>query len=512
MFRRTAGYHPYRPSVPLSPAGFRLGDYVPRRCFNLFQVPGFGDARSPDPSPLTSPIRGARYSGDDAPPTIRLGDLFSSRRPNPNPVPGKDSLPFPHRRKTKRGPKHLSFSKDAHGSGVIPQHRRSQQLKEKRDAFRTKQRGRRVARSRSGLGGLQREAETLMKPRHMNSEDRIFLEQLGNITVDHQMEDGLEEWRKRMARAAQETDQRRNEHEARDAEAAKLWEVKKDEEVEGFVRGEDEKREAQFRQLEEEAIRADMERQRAHEAAERTIREEQERLLREKLARKALEEERQRQEEQERRLQEERERQRREEMTHRLQEEMRQLRAEVDRLHQAEREHQQREEQTRKLREEVDRLRREAYERDERERLAREEQERQARSRAEEARRTTMEEQIRQHFVMYEAKWNELRTSNSMASIDVREMPWPVLGIISSADQITYQDVRAFLFHPQRPGVEGKSARDKVKAEMLRFHPDKFNTRIVPKIQQAQQGAAQEIAGAVARILTTIMNEEAAQK
>ncbi|KAF8434854.1 hypothetical protein L210DRAFT_980231 [Boletus edulis BED1] len=515
MFRRPAGYHPYRPSVPLSPAGFRLGDYVPRRCFNLFQGPGFGDARSPDPSPLTSPIRGARCSGDDAPPTIRLGDLFSSRRPNPNPVPGKDALPFPHRRKTKHGPKHLSFSKNAHGSGVIPQHRRSQQLKEKRDAFR-KQHGRRVARSRSGLCRLQREAETLMKPRHMNSEDRIFLEQLGNIAVDHQMEDGLEEWRKRMARAAQETDQRRNEHEARDAEAAKLWEVKKDEVLEDKRGvGEDEKKEAEFRRLEEEAIRADMERQRAHEAAERMLREEQERLLRKTLARKALEEERQRQEEQERRLREERERQRREEITHRLQEETRQLRAELERMRQEAREHQQREEQARKLREEVERLRREAHERylrDERERLAREEQERQARSRAEEAHRTTMEEQIRQHFVMYEAKWNELRTNNSIPAIEVREMPWPVLAIVSSADQITYQDVRAFLFHPQRPGVEGKSARDKVKVEMLRFHPDKFNTRIVPKIQQAQQGTAQAIAGAVARILTTIMNEEAAQK
>ncbi|KAI9568639.1 hypothetical protein HD554DRAFT_2021744 [Boletus coccyginus] len=87
-------------------------------------------------------------------------------------------------------------------------------------------------------------------------------------------------------------------------------------------------------------------------------------------------------------------------------------------------------------------------------------------------------------------------------------MPWPVFGVVSSADQITYRDVRTFLFHPHRPSIEGKTARDRVKWEVLRFHPDKFDTRIIPKVKPSQQAVAQEIAGAVARILTTIVTEE----
>ena len=86
-----------------------------------------------------------------------------------------------------------------------------------------------------------------------------------------------------------------------------------------------------------------------------------------------------------------------------------------------------------------------------------------------------------------------------------------MFGVVSSADQITYRDVRAFLSHPLRSGIEGKPARDKVKSEVLRFHPDKFNARIIPEIKPAQQVVAQEIAGAVARILTTIMTEEVEQ-
>jgi hypothetical protein len=467
---------------------------------------------------------------------MRLADLFEGggfeppERPStPTPdhhrnampnVRAQDPLPTPPRRKVKYGPKQYSFRNDAHRSGVFPPHRRAQHQKEKRDALRQRLLDRhehRMARAREGISRLQREAETLMKPEHMGDEDRIFLEQLGNLQFEQKLDHDLEECRRRMARAANEAEERRQEHDARDKEAAKMWGEKQDEEargeqkrtVEEFVRGIEERREAHRRRVEEAMILADEKRRRAHEAVERKIREEQERLFREELTRNAKqEEERQRRDEQERRLREGRERQLREERERRLREE-------IERVRRVERERRLREEQERKLREEVDRLRREANERflrEERERQAREERDRQARLRAEQARRTAQDDHARQYFVLYEAKWKELRTSKPLPPIDVLEMPWPVFGVVSSADQITYQDVRAFLFHPLRPVVEGKTARDKVKSEVLRFHPDKFNTRIVPKIQPSQQAVAQDIAGAIARILTTIMTEELEQQ
>ena len=536
MFRRPALYHPYKSSAPSSPAGFRLADYIQKQCFNLFQGPGFTDPSSPDPSPLNSPVKGVSHPGDDAPPTIRLADLFegggfgSPKRPStPTPdhhrnampnVRTQDPLPTPPRRKVKYGSRQFSFKNDAHRSGVFPPHRRAQQRKEKRDALRQRLFDRhehRMARARDGISRLQREAEVLMKPERMDDEDRIFLEQLGNLQFEQKLDHDLEECRRRMARAGNEAEERRREHKARDKEAAKMWGEKQDEEaleeqkrkVEEFVRGIEERKEAHRRRAEEAMMLADEKRRRAHEAVERKIREEQERRFREELTRNAKqEEERRGQEEQDRRLREGMERQLRDERERRLREE-------VERVRRVERERRLREEQERKLREEVDRLRREAHERflrEERERQAREERDRQARLRAEQARRASQDDQARQYFVLYEAKWNELRTSKSLPPIDVLEMPWPVFGAVSSADQITYQDVRTFLFHPLRPGVEGKTARDKVKSEVLRFHPDKFNTRIVPKVQLYQQTVAQEIAGAIARILTTIMTEELEQQ
>ena len=547
MFRPTLYHpynHPYKPCGPSSPAGFRFGDFVPRRrCFNLFQGPDFANTRSPDPSPLSSPVRGAPNQ-DDAPPTSRLAGLFghvfgSPQNPsapppdqpqnaNPDAVPAQDPDPLPTSRPRKRkGPKHLSFKKAAR---EVPPYR-NERLKARQAAFRAKYRddgyNRRMVQARGDITRLRREAEMLMESEHMNAEDRIFLEQLEKLELDQKLEHSLERCRRQMARAAEESEERRREHEARDREAERLWREQVDEEaleeqkrkVEEFVQAEDEKRQAHHRQekehnlrAEEEAIRADAEQQRAHQAAERRIREEQERLLREELARKAKQEERRRQEEQERRLREERARQEQEERQRLRQEQERKLREAVERLRQAARERQQREEQERKSREEAHRQRQGAYTRyfrEERERRrAKEEQEREARRAAEQ---DQANQQVCRHFGLYEGKWNELRTSTSLPPIDVREMPWPVFSTISSADQITYQEVRAFLFHPLRPGVEGKTAREKVKSEVLRFHPDKFNTRIVPKIHPSQQAVAQEIAGAVARILTTIMTEEMRQ-
>ncbi|KIK97609.1 hypothetical protein PAXRUDRAFT_135945 [Paxillus rubicundulus Ve08.2h10] len=292
-----------------------------------------------------------------------------------------------------------------------------------------------------------------MKDEHMEEEDHIFLEQLRALQLDHVLTHDLERCRERMTRAAAETDNRTKEHEQRDRQAAKLW-------VEGKNKREEAAAERQ-KELEAEIRRREEERQRAHEEQERKLREEQERLFREEIARKAKEE-------QDRKFHEER---------------------------------------NRKLREARERILRE-----ERERIEKEGRKLQARLLAEQARRaataTRQQDNIMQQFTVYEAKWDELRNNNTLPPIDVSQLPWPVLGGIHSTEQITYEAVRTFIFYPDRPSVEGKSTRDKVKAEVLRFHPDKFNTRVVPKVQPSQQAVAQEIASAVTKILTSIMTEE----
>ncbi|OSC97174.1 hypothetical protein PYCCODRAFT_1346189, partial [Trametes coccinea BRFM310] len=70
---------------------------------------------------------------------------------------------------------------------------------------------------------------------------------------------------------------------------------------------------------------------------------------------------------------------------------------------------------------------------------------------------------------------------------------------------ITYERVREFLFHPFRTTIEGKTRKEILKIEVLRWHPDKFDTFIHPKIRDGQWETTKEAAGLVARWVTRLM-------
>ncbi|KIJ61467.1 hypothetical protein HYDPIDRAFT_115948 [Hydnomerulius pinastri MD-312] len=504
MFTRPAFHYPHKKTAPLSspfhghhPAGFRIPDRMkPKPCFNLFQGPNFTHTRSPAASPFSSPVKsGVHHPEDDPPPTLRLDDLFPVQEPKSperrlaSPPPKffqkqkppkakKDALPtflntYPCTRKGKYGLKQLTMNPEAIRSSVLPAYRRRiiSAKEKKRDRVRKRiltHYERLEDEARAEIIALRTEAERMMKDEDMDDEERIFVKQLRALQLDHAHKDHL----CRIERAEMEGEERTTQYEERDRQAARLWVEEED-----LRHQEEEKRriamlkckmeeinriEAELgRREEQERQRVEDERRRAHEELERQLREEQERQFRE---------------EQERKLQEE---------------------------------------QARKAREERDRKLKEAHERflrEQRERIAREEHDRHARPREEEPRRTAQatpqDAHIMQQLSIYEQKWDELRNNKSLPIIDVSQLPWPVLATIcSTPEQITYQGVRAFIFYPHRPSNEGKSPRDIVKAEILRFHPDKFTTRVVPKVQPYQQAVAQEIAGAVTRILTRIMSE-----
>ncbi|KAG1890989.1 hypothetical protein F4604DRAFT_1567665 [Suillus subluteus] len=286
----------------------------------------------------------------------------------------------------------------------------------------------------------------------MTAEDRIFLKQLEDLRLDQLRSHTLGDAREVVARAEALGPRRELEHVERDRQAALRLEEKP------------------RRQKEEEESR---------------------RL--EELRR--LEEERQRQEEEKRRQEEAR----------RRQEEARRRAEELARLHeQRERELQAKREAFRKAQEEAERRAREQAE----QRL-REEARRQERQRQEELSRNKAQADLVAFFQLYDAKWQELKLSQKLTSVMLFEMPWPTFQQgCASPDDISRCSVEEFIFHPLRPGMETKSRKDRLKVEILRFHPDKFNSNIVRKLRECDREKASEIAGALARILTNMMAEE----
>jgi hypothetical protein len=110
-----------------------------------------------------------------------------------------------------------------------------------------------------------------------------------------------------------------------------------------------------------------------------------------------------------------------------------------------------------------------------------------------------------QRILTYERKWDELR-KNGVADEQIRfcHVPWPVFGDVRRVDDVTRERVLAFVLHERERGDEQARA---VRSEMLRWHPDKFNGKVLRKVIEGDREAVRDTAGHVVRILTRFSAE-----
>lgn len=501
---------PFTPLRSGNPAGLRFPNRMDP-LFNLFQGPKFHHARSPQSSPLSSPVRGGAspLPDDNAPPKKTIFDEFpmfpaspahavTSGRPYKWFQPKKPSPPVAHAPATatpspanpsrKRfGYKRLTINREAVRSALRNCHGQ-ERIRQKKIARHE----RLAARARADLQRMRNEVEKTMHGAVLTNEDKIFAQQLRRLHLDSVFRNDLSRYRETAERAENEIPQRLEAHAEMESDAERLREqAKKEAERREELRIIRKMREEQeLQRQEEERVRVEEARRRAREEREnqRKLLEEQQRKLKEAQEREAREREAREREAREREARERaaREREARE--------------REAKECEAREREEREREERQREAREH------EAREREARRRRARE---REARERAEAAYSAHANPQaLQQLFALYEAKWAELKTNHTLSSIDVRELPWPSLALKHfTVQEFTREDVLSFVFHPLRPYPMQKSAKDRVKVEVLRFHPDKFDALVLPKVREEQRALAQELAGAAVRALTTIMAE-----
>ena len=145
--------------------------------------------------------------------------------------------------------------------------------------------------------------------------------------------------------------------------------------------------------------------------------------------------------------------------------------------------------------------RRAMEEQQEREAKERDRRERERRERPAESVPSSLAQQLR----TYEQKWEELR-KNGIADEQLWfcHVPWPVFEDARRVDDVTQERVLAFVLHGRKKGEEQAKA---VRSEMLRWHPDKFNVKVLPKVIEGDREAVREAAGHVARILTMFSAE-----
>ena len=156
--------------------------------------------------------------------------------------------------------------------------------------------------------------------------------------------------------------------------------------------------------------------------------------------------------------------------------------------------------------------RKQEQERLEQERIEQErrEQERQRREREQqEALRQSQNaaSQVTEWLRCYEEKWAVLRADVQLNPLAFYDIPWPLFGIPTTAEDITLVRVQEFLCHPQRESVQSAGLVKSLRSEMLRWHPDKFNAKMLNKVMEGDREAVLEAAGKIARFLTQLTAE-----
>lgn len=136
---------------------------------------------------------------------------------------------------------------------------------------------------------------------------------------------------------------------------------------------------------------------------------------------------------------------------------------------------------------------------------------------------------------LYEARWKQLLdvadTSQSNDSeLRFEDIPWPTLATdvgptsdgkrkgkaILEVEDITMDAIMAFLLPGGRPpdslatdeDTIKKERRDKLRETMLRFHPDKFEGRVISRVREADKEVVREAVGRVARAINDLLGSK----
>ncbi|KZT21455.1 hypothetical protein NEOLEDRAFT_745031 [Neolentinus lepideus HHB14362 ss-1] len=160
------------------------------------------------------------------------------------------------------------------------------------------------------------------------------------------------------------------------------------------------------------------------------------------------------------------------------------------------------------IREETKRLRREAEEEDKRKRAMRD-----AKKTAEARER-------------YESGWKTLLASGAKDAepLGFSDIPWPIAlskksAISASIDDITLDSISLFLFSmleswpsttdnaENATDKETKTRKEIVRETLLRFHPDKFEGRVLRRVKEEDKEKVREAVGKVARALNELMTK-----
>ena len=155
--------------------------------------------------------------------------------------------------------------------------------------------------------------------------------------------------------------------------------------------------------------------------------------------------------------------------------------------------------------------------------------EKEARQEREHRRATKARRRFEEAKVVYEERWSKLlsrapvpdvQTEDDQGPLSFEDVPWPIVsssrhdedGHMSQED-INAEAISRFLLSVDVSSDANTavkpSAKEILRSTMLKFHPDKFESRVLARVRDRDKDRVRETANSVVRILNTLMKENA---
>lgn len=114
-------------------------------------------------------------------------------------------------------------------------------------------------------------------------------------------------------------------------------------------------------------------------------------------------------------------------------------------------------------------------------------------------------------FNDYERKWTLLRDvqheTGGLPLLSHLDFPWPALKGEVYFGELTFEAVREFVFHDERIKRFGKTPRELLKADLLKWHSDKFTDAVLDQVCEESRELVKTTAELVQYWLNDLLSE-----
>ena len=110
------------------------------------------------------------------------------------------------------------------------------------------------------------------------------------------------------------------------------------------------------------------------------------------------------------------------------------------------------------------------------------EQERAAREKQARAGRLLSREDVARLFEEHDRQWSRIPTLDALSWTS---FAWPTLRPPSTPEDLTTTAIAAYVLNPYAPG--DKTDKDRIKEHIRRWHPDRFETKLLSKVRAEER-------------------------